>query len=50
MVILNANVQGLNSEAFIALPKVFPLENPINVPPSSWEMVMEENISGSGGI
>lgn len=53
LAILNANVRDLNPEAFIALPGVIPLENPMDVPPPSWDVVSPEfyePVPASGGI
>lgn len=47
---LNANVAVLNPEAFTALPALVPLENPLNVPPPSPDVIKEVPVPATGGV
>jgi hypothetical protein len=47
---LNSNVAALNPDAFIALPSLIPLENPLNVPPPSPDVIQEVPVPATGGI
>jgi hypothetical protein len=49
---LNASLLKLNTEAFVALPGIIPLENPSNVPPPSWDVVNQKPqiVPASGGM
>jgi hypothetical protein len=49
---LNSSVKFRNPEAFVILPALIPLENPMNVPPPSWDMVSEQTqiVPASGGM
>ena len=50
LAILNSYVQTLNPEAFIALPGLIQLDNPMNVPPPSWDVVNRSEVPVTGGI
>ena len=50
---LNASVLKNNPEAFFAAPALIPLENPMNVPPPSWDVVSQSSpavVPASGGM
>jgi len=46
---LNRGVMNFNPDAFVMTPKLVPLENPMNVPPPSNDMVRGIPVSGTGG-
>jgi hypothetical protein len=49
---LNANCITFNPEAFFLIPALIPLENPMNVPPPSWDTINETPVvvPASGGM
>lgn len=52
LLFLNRGVMKCNPEAFVATPHLIPLENPMNVPPPSNDMVVSPEIivPSSGGF
>jgi hypothetical protein len=50
--VLNFTVAEFNPAAFAALPALVPLQNPLNVPPPSWDMVNQQPqiVPASGGM
>jgi hypothetical protein len=58
LVCLNNSVKFRNPYAFVKLPLFIPLENPLNVPPPSWDMVNQQSggripaghVPASGGM
>lgn len=46
---LNRNLLKVNPEAYVLLPQVVPLENIMNVPPPSWDVVNEINVDEESG-
>lgn len=46
---LNASLLKLNPEAFVGLPAVIPLENPLSVPPPSWDVVYQPQVVPASG-
>ncbi|HLA94410.1 MAG TPA: hypothetical protein VK612_01730 [Pyrinomonadaceae bacterium] len=51
LAVLNASVKKQNPEAFVLLPGLIPLENPLNVPPPGWDTVGQPQIvPASGGM
>lgn len=50
LLFLNRGVMKYNPDAFVATPRLIPLENPMNVPPPSNDMVVpQEIVVPSGG-
>jgi hypothetical protein len=49
LVFLNRSVMNFNPDAFVLTPTVIPLENPMNVPPPSNDMVRGAPTSKVGG-
>lgn len=49
---LNKWVIDLNPEAWLMTPLLIPLDNPMNVPPPSWDVVQQQqqNVPESGGF
>ena len=49
---LNSSVKFRNPEAFVKLPFLIPLENPLNVPPPTWDTVNQQPqiVPASGGM
>jgi hypothetical protein len=49
--VLNNSVKDRNIDAFVALPSIVPLENPLNVPPPSRDVVNSEKpVPQYGGV
>jgi hypothetical protein len=47
---LNVNVAATNPQAFIAVPTLIPLENPLNVPPPTLDTIKEILVPATGGV
>jgi len=51
LALLNRWTAASNPSAWIMVPSVVPLENPMSVPPPSWDvMPQEQNVPESGGV